>query len=193
MEFLKKFAKWITTVHCTVYTDHVEWLCGITPAPCQIASTPYHECTQSHQLRAMNDRGYSNSVPWMYTVTQTLYHEWPGSHQLRTMNARSLSTPSSHFHSDQSWYRVGVTPVIHGTELMRFCNVALRTTKIRIKWLWPVNVTLEIIKRRLLVFCWSCDELPLNWEEKIFRASSLWIGIEWDYSWPPSEMVGQCL
>jgi len=126
VEFFKKSAKWITTVHCTVCTDHVEWLCGITPAPCQIASTPYHECTQSHQLRTMNDRGYTNSVPWMYAVTLTPYHEWPGSHQLRTMNARSLSTPSSHFHSDQlrtfmvrswcdrghSWYEVDVTASI---------------------------------------------------------------------------------
>ncbi len=38
--------------------------------------------------------------------------------------------------------------------------------KIRIKWLWPVKVTLEIIKRRLLVFCWSCDGVPLKWNKK---------------------------
>jgi hypothetical protein len=179
-----------------VYTDHVEWLCGITPAPCQIASTPYHECTQSHQLGTMNDRGYTNSVPWMIGVTLTPYHEWPGSHHsvpwmhavCRLRQATFIQTNCVH-----SWYGVGVTPVIYGTELMRFCKVALRNTKIRIKWLWPVNVTSEIIKWRLLVFCWSCDEIPLKWEEKNFRASSLWIGIEWDYSWPPSEMIGQCL
>ncbi len=28
-------------------------------------------------------------------------------------------------------------------------------------------MTLEIIKRHLLVFCWSCDEIPLKWEKKI--------------------------
>ncbi len=35
-------------------------------------------------------------------------------------------------------------------------------TKISVKWLWPVRVTLEVIKRRLMVFYWSCDEGPLN-------------------------------
>ncbi len=109
------------------HRNHVEWLCGITP-------TPYHECSRSHQLRTMNDRGHINSVPWMYAVTLTPYHEWPVSHQLRTMNARSLSTPSSHFHSDQ------------------LCTFMVRS--------W--------FKRRLLVFCWSCDEIPLKWEEKKF-------------------------
>ncbi len=135
----------------SVHRNHVEWLCGITP-------TPYHECSRSHQLCTMNDRGHINSVLWMYAVTITPYHEWPGSHQLRTMNARSLSTPSSYFHSDQ----------LRTFMVRRFCKVALRSTKIRIKWLWPVKVTLEIIKRRLLVFCWSCDEIPLKWEEKKF-------------------------
>jgi hypothetical protein len=46
--------------------------------------------------------------------------------------------------------------------------MTLRSTKIRIKWLWPVKVTLEIIKRRLLVFCWSCDEIPLKKRRKKF-------------------------
>jgi hypothetical protein len=85
----------------SVHRNHVEWLCGITPASWQIASTPYHKCTPSHQLRNMNERGHINSVPWMNAVTQTPYHEWTRSHQLRTMNAHSLSIPSSHFYSDQ--------------------------------------------------------------------------------------------
>jgi hypothetical protein len=96
----------------------------------------------------MNDRGHTNSVPWMQAVC-------------RLRQATFIQTNCVH-----SWYGVGVTLVIHGTELMRFCKVALRSTKIRTKWLWPVTVTLEIIKRRLLVFCWSCDEIPLKWEEK---------------------------
>ncbi len=98
----------------------------------------------------MNDRGHTNSVPWMHAVC-------------RLCQATFIQTNCVH-----SWYGVGVTPVIHGTELMRFCKVALRSTKIRLTWLWPVKVTLEIIKRRLLVFCWSCDEIPLTWEEKKF-------------------------
>ena len=95
------------------------------------------------------------------------------------------------------WFRGGDTLAcgwgVHFTELMWQRKVTLRSKKIRIKWLWPVKVTLKVIKRHLLVFCWSCDEIPLKWEEKNFRASSLWIGIEWDYSWPTPEMVGQCL
>jgi hypothetical protein len=98
----------------------------------------------------MNDRGHTNSVPWMHAVC-------------RLRQATFIQTNCVH-----SWYGVGVTPVIHGTELMRFCKVALRRTKICIKWLWPLNVTLEIIKRLLLVFCWSCDKIPLKWEEKKF-------------------------
>jgi hypothetical protein len=82
----------------------------------------------------MNDRGHTNSVPSMHAVC-------------RLRQATFIQTNCVH-----SWYGVGVTPVIHSTELMRFCKVALRSTKICIKWLWPVNVTLEIIKRRLLVF-----------------------------------------
>ncbi len=38
--------------------------------------------------------------------------------------------------------------------------------KICIKWLWPVKVTLEIIKQCPKVFCWSCDEDPLKWDKK---------------------------
>jgi hypothetical protein len=38
--------------------------------------------------------------------------------------------------------------------------------KICIKWLWPVKVTLEIIKRCPKVFCWSWDENPLKWDKK---------------------------
>ncbi len=62
----KKSAKWISTVQCT--QEPRGWLCGITP-------TPYHESSQSHQLRTMNERGHTNSVPWMNAVTPTPYHE----------------------------------------------------------------------------------------------------------------------
>jgi hypothetical protein len=151
----------------SVHRPHAMTLRNHTsPIPNCINSVPW--IMQSHQLRTMNYLGYTNSVPWMYAVTLTLYHEWPGSHQLRTMNARSLSTPSSHFHSDQlrtfmvlSWCDPWV---IHGMELMRFCKVALQSTKIRIKWLWPGNVTLEIIKRRL-------DPLP-KWSANAFKSLS---------------------
>ncbi len=60
---------------------------------------------------------------------------------LRTMNA------SGHINSVPWLY--AVTPFIQGTELMRLGKVTLRSTKISIKWLWPVKVTLEVIKRRV--------------------------------------------
>ncbi len=54
----------------------------------------------------------------------------------------------------------------HFTELMWPRKVTLRSKKISIKWLWSVKVTLKVIKRRLLVFCWSCDGVPLKWNKK---------------------------
>jgi hypothetical protein len=137
----------------SVHRNHVEWLCGITP-------TPYHEWPRSHQLRTMNDRGHTNSVLWMHAVCG-----------LR--KATFIQTNCVH-----SCHGVRVTAFIHGTELMRFGKVALRSTKISIKWLWPVKVTSEVIKRRTIVFCWSCDEGHLKWDKKFFRASSLQIQIK---------------
>jgi hypothetical protein len=172
--------------YCTVYTE-TTW---------NAFAESHQPRAKSYQLRTMNERCHINSVPWMNAVTSTPYHEWTRSHQLRTMNARSLSSPSSHFYSDQlrnSWYGVGVTAFIHGTELMQFGKVTLRSTKICIKWLWPVKVTLEDIKRRTIVFCWSCDEGHLNWNKKNFRASSVPLRIKLIYSRPLHQMVGQCL
>ncbi len=50
---------------------------------------------------------------------------------------------------------------------MRFGKVTLRSQKNQHKILWPVKVTLEVIRRRLKVFCWSCDEGHLKWFKKI--------------------------
>ncbi len=55
----------------------------------------------------------------------------------------------------------------HFTELMWPCKVTLRSKKISIEWLWSVKVTLKVIKRRLKVFWWSCDGVPLKWNKKI--------------------------
>ena len=178
----KKSAKWITTVHCTVYTE-TTW---------NDFAESHQSHAKSHQLRTMNARRHINSVPWMHAVTSTPYHEWTRSHKLRTMNERGHTNSVPWMHAVcrlrqatfiqtncvHSWYGVGVTAFIHGTELMQFGKVALRSTKISIKWLWPVTVTLETIKRRTIVFCWSCDEGHLKWDKKNFRASSLQIRIE---------------
>ncbi len=155
--------------------NSVAWLYAVT-------STPYHDFTQSHKLRTMNERRHTNSVPWMYAVCR-----------LRQVTFIQFNQRIFWANCVHSWYGVGVTAFIHGTELMRFGKVTLRSIKSSIQWLWPVKVTLNVIMRRPKVFCWSCDEGPLNWDKKIFRASSLPARIEWAYSRPPHQMVGQCL
>jgi hypothetical protein len=150
--------------HCTVYTG-----------------TTWNDFAESHQLSSMNARGHINSVPWLTAVTSTPYHEWPGhTNSVPWMHAVCRLHKATFIQTNcvHSWYGVGVTAFIHGTELMRFGKVALRSTKISIKWLWPVKVTLEFIKRRTIVFCWSCDEGHLKLDKKIFRASNLQIQIE---------------
>ncbi len=161
--------------HCTVYTG-----------------TTWNDFAELHQLRTMNARGHINSVPWMTAVTSTPYHEWTLSHYLRTVNECGLTNSVPWMHAVcrlrkatfiktncvHSWYGVGVTAFIHGTEFMRFGKVALGSTKISKKWLWPVKVTLEVIKRHTIVFCWSCDDGHLKWDKKFFLASSLQIQIE---------------
>ncbi len=57
--------------------------------------------------------------------------------------------------------------------LRSWCNLVkwpYGVKKISIKWLLPVKVTLVVIKRHPKVFCWSCDEDPLKWEEKKLRS-----------------------
>jgi hypothetical protein len=141
--FCRKSAKCaVYTVQCTVYTEYKEWLCRITPAACQIAPTPYHECTRSHQLRTMTERGHINSVPWLNAVTSTPYHEC--TQIVDSVKSLSFSlTMQKIFWTNcvHSWYGVGVTAFMHGTKLMRFGKVTLQSTKISIKWLWPVKVT----------------------------------------------------
>ncbi len=65
--------------------------------------------------------------------------------------------------------------------------------KISIKWLWPVKVTLKVIKRRPKVFCWSCDGVPLKLNKKNRRASSLSLRIKWAHSHLSVRMIGQYL
>ncbi len=160
----------VYTVQCTLYSVHrnqtmwnrtsrmincinsvpwshinsIPWMNEVTP-------TLYHEWTRSHQLFTMNERGHTNSLPWMHTVCRLCQVTFIQFHQ------KVFCTNCIH-----SWYRAGVTAFIHGTELMRLGKVTLRSTKISIKLLWPVKVTLEVIKRRLMVLCWSCDEGPLK-------------------------------
>jgi hypothetical protein len=57
--------------------------------------------------------------------------------------------------------------------LRSWCNLVkwpYGVKKISIKWLLPVKVTLEVIKRHPKVFCWSCDEDPLKLDKKKLRS-----------------------
>ncbi len=106
---------------------------------------------ESNQLHTLNVRDHINSAKSLYTVTTTPYHE------CTQLVQKILLLNSVH-----SLYGVGVTAYIHGTDLMWLRKVTLQSTKISIKWLWPVKVTLKVIKRRLKVFGWSCEEGPLK-------------------------------
>jgi hypothetical protein len=46
------------------------------------------------------------------------------------------------------------------------------------KGIWPVKVTLEVIKWCLMIFSWSCDEGPLKYDKEICQASSLPVRIK---------------
>jgi hypothetical protein len=176
----------------------------------------------------MNERGHTNSVPWMYAIGPK--------NPLVKLNEGDLKESKNCVHS---WYGVGMTAFSHGTELMRFgtrlvwfhdsshsmwflctlliggfyvCDCAVNVETLRflmsynsglpnhlpphlpaqcqtlplssicavgaaqrglmqfykftlrrknIKWLWPAKVTLEVLKRSMMDFCWSCDEGPL--------------------------------
>ena len=113
-------------------------------------------------LRKVTLRNHTNSVEWMYAIgpknpmvslNESDFMElvWP-----RTFIVRSWC--------NRVEWLYGVNATVH-------CTVYSK--KISIKWLWSVKVTLKVIKRRLKVFCWSCDGVPLKWNKKNCRASSL--------------------
>jgi hypothetical protein len=62
------------------------------------------------------------------------------------------------------------SPACEGVILRSWCDRIkwpYGVKKISIKLLWPVKVTLKVIKRRPKTFCWSCDGVPLKWNKKI--------------------------
>ncbi len=135
----------VYTVHCTVtqkphgvtlqnHTSGMPNRINSVPWIHAITSTPYSDFTLSHQLCAMNEHGHTNSIPWMHAVCR-----------LRQVTFIQFNQKIFWTNWVHSWYGVGVTAFIHGTELMWFGKVTLRSKKISTKWLWPVKVTLEAI------------------------------------------------
>ncbi len=96
------------------------------------------------------------------------------------------------------WFRGGGGhwPACEGVTLWSWCDRvkwSYGVKKISIKWLWPVKVTLKVIKRRPKVFYCSFDGVPLKWNKKNCRASSLSLRIKWAYSRLSIRMIGQYL
>ncbi len=152
-------------------------------------------------------------VTWLSRQTACIHGTelvWRRSFMVRSWRDRVKSW----YGVDVIWYAAGVIPEvtlcgfcvhctlysrIHLADFMfvfarkKSANSPYGVKKISIKWLWPVKVTLEIIKCRPKVFCGSCDEYTLKWDKKICQASSLSFRNEWVYSRLSVWMVSQYL
>jgi len=82
----------------------------------------------------MKDRGHTNSVPWMYAIG---------------LNESGLTESTNCVHS---WYGVGVTPVIHGTELVWPRTFMVRSWCDRGHSWYEVDVTASIHGTELVLF-----------------------------------------
>ncbi len=145
---------------CAMYKRNIKSAKWILLYSIQCAQKPLRVTLRNHTNRipnrfnSTNVRGHIISIKSLYSVTPTPYYEssckaelkWlDGVNKLRTFIVRSWCDRV------HSWYGVDVTAF----------KVTLRSTKISIKWLWPVKVTLKV-KRCLKVFCWSCEEGSLK-------------------------------
>ena len=100
--------------------------------------TAYIHCTELVWPHTFKVRSWYNRVEWLYGVGLCLLY-----------------------------CTVLYCTVLYCTVLYDCVNWLYGVKKISIKWLWPVKVILKVIKRRLLVFCWSCDAGLLKWHKKI--------------------------
>ncbi len=81
----------------------------------------------------------------------------------------------------------------HIPELMKFRKVIFWRLKNAGKSMWLDKAILQIVKPLKLVFCSSCDGVPLKFKNKNGRASSLTAQIIWAYYWTLLEFAGQYL
>jgi hypothetical protein len=86
---------------------------------------------------------------------------------------RSLSIPESQLSKTWTFYRGKAITDKHIPELMKFRYVILRRLKNAGKSLWLDKAILQIIKPLKMVFCSSCDGVPLKFKKKNWQASSL--------------------
>ncbi len=78
----------------------------------------------------MNEQSHSNSVPWMYAIGPK--------NPLVELNESDLTESANCVHS---WYGVGVTAFIHGTELMWLRKVMVRSWCDRVHSWYGIDVT----------------------------------------------------
>jgi hypothetical protein len=178
-----------------------------------ITPTPYNECTQLVQkilwfnwmkvtLRSRQTTGtyiHSKELVWPRTVIVQSWCnrvEW-----LYWVDATVHCTVYSKIHLVGGFvFLLYIAQSRQSARLfLQSSELAPQPQEIVSPLLWfggsyrPVKVTLKVIKRRLKVLCWSCDGVPLKWNLKKFRASSLSLRIKWAYSRLSIRIIGQYL
>ncbi len=155
-----------------------KWLYGVNKLS---TFTVRSWCNHVHSLYGVDAIAESDftELMWLYTVQCTVKFVWLADFVFLLYVAQSRQSARPFLQSSKLapqpqemvspllWFRGGGDTLacgwgVHFTELMWQRKVTLRSKKIHIKWLSPVKVTLKVIKRHLLVFCWSCDVVPLK-------------------------------
>ena len=124
MAFITRSAK----NYCTPlnnFWSHFDWPKSLYADFC----TPQGHFTKSHQLRTMNERCHTNSIPWMYAIglnkscfpeSTNCVHSWYGVSVTAFIHSTELVWPRSFMvrswcDREHSWYGVGVIPQSHST------------------------------------------------------------------------------
>ena len=114
---------------------------------------------------------FIHSFIWMADFVFLLYVAQSRQSARLFLQSSELAPQPQESVSPLLWFEGGThSPACEGVTLQSWCDCVkwpYGVKKISMKWLWPVKVTLKVIKRRLKVFCWSCDGVPLKWNKKI--------------------------
>ncbi len=144
-------------------------------------------------LRKVTLCDHTNSVHWMCAIgPKILWFNWMKmtlrSRQTANIHSMELVWPRTFIVRSRcnhlEWlYGAGLC-LLYCTVLYDHINWLYGVKQISIKWLWPVKVTLKVIKRRLKVFCWSCDGVPLKWNKKNchYRSNDPYLASQFEWS-----------
>ncbi len=148
----------------TMYKRNIKSAKWILLYSTQCTQKPLRVTLRNHTSHKQNRINSINSVKSLYSVRPTPYHECTQLVQkillLNWIKVTLRSQQTAYIHSTELvWPRTFMErSCCNRLKWLWLCGVL----KISIKWLWPVKVTLKVIKRRLRVFCWSCEEGPLK-------------------------------